>query len=35
MILLMRNRAGESAPGCDYTAVRIDHPLGNPIAGIK
>ena len=35
MILLMRNRAGESAPGCDYAAVRIDHLLGDPIAGIK
>ena len=35
MILLMRNRAGEFVPGYDYTAVKIDHSLDDPIAGIK
>ena len=35
MILLMRNRAGESGPECDYAAVKIDHPLGDPLAVIK
>lgn len=35
MILLMRNHAGESGPDCDYTAVKIDHPLGDPLAGIQ
>ena len=35
MILLMRNHAGEFVPGCDYTAVKIDHSCGNLLASIK